>query len=111
MITVCSSWTWSRVIATCYPDLTEVHISSIGLRTNEIMRVLTVISSVFIPLTFIAGVYGMNFAHMPELAQTWGYPASAFWSCSMVAIGQILYFKKTPLALGTFASARAPALA
>ena len=41
--------------------LTEIHISSIGLRTNEIMRVLTVISSVFIPLTFIAGVYGMNF--------------------------------------------------
>ena len=42
--------------------LTEIHISSIGMRTNEIMRVLTVISSVFIPLTFIAGIYGMNFA-------------------------------------------------
>lgn len=73
--------------------LTEVHISSIGLRTNEIMRVLTVISSVFIPLTFIAGVYGMNFAHMPELSKPWGYGACLLLML-IVAIGQILYFKK-----------------
>ncbi len=73
--------------------LTEVHISSIGLRTNEIMRVLTVISSVFIPLTFIAGVYGMNFAHMPELAEPWGYGACLLLML-VVAVGQILYFKK-----------------
>lgn len=73
--------------------LTEVHISSIGLRTNEIMRVLTIISSVFIPLTFIAGVYGMNFAHMPELAKPWGYGACLLLMMA-VAIGQILYFKK-----------------
>lgn len=73
--------------------LTEVHISSIGLRTNEIMRVLTVISSVFIPLTFIAGVYGMNFSHMPELGRTWGYPVCLLVML-MIAVGQILYFKK-----------------
>ncbi|MBA3961878.1 MAG: magnesium/cobalt transporter CorA [Chthoniobacterales bacterium] len=73
--------------------LTEVHISSIGLRTNEIMRVLTVISSVFIPLTFIAGVYGMNFAHMPELAHPYGYPACLLLML-IVAIGQLIYFKK-----------------
>lgn len=73
--------------------LTEVHISSIGLRTNEIMRVLTVISSVFIPLTFIAGVYGMNFVHMPELAQPWGY-GICLLVMLLVAVGQILYFKK-----------------
>ena len=73
--------------------LTEIHISSIGLRTNEIMRVLTVISSVFIPLTFIAGVYGMNFAHMPELAAPYGYGACLLVML-IVAIGQILYFKK-----------------
>lgn len=73
--------------------LTEVHISSIGLRTNEIMRVLTVISSVFIPLTFIAGVYGMNFTHMPELAQTYGYPVCLLVML-LIAVGQILYFKK-----------------
>ncbi len=73
--------------------LTEVHISSIGLRTNEIMRVLTVISSIFIPLTFIAGVYGMNFVHMPELARPWGYGVCLLVMLT-VAIGQILYFKK-----------------
>lgn len=73
--------------------LTEVHISSIGLRTNEIMRVLTVISSVFIPLTFIAGLYGMNFAHMPELAEPWGYPVCLL-TMLLIAIGQLLYFKR-----------------
>lgn len=73
--------------------LTEVHISSIGLRTNEIMRVLTVISSIFIPLTFIAGIYGMNFAHMPELSEPWGYGGCLLLMLS-VAIGQLLYFKK-----------------
>jgi len=73
--------------------LTEVHISSIGLRTNEIMRVLTVISSVFIPLTFIAGLYGMNFAHMPELAEPYGYPLCLL-VMTVVAIGQLYYFKK-----------------
>ena len=73
--------------------LTEIHISSIGLRTNEIMRVLTVISAIFIPLTFMAGVYGMNFAHMPELATRYGY----FICLAMmliIAVGQIVYFKK-----------------
>ena len=73
--------------------LTEIHISSIGLRTNEIMRVLTVISSVFIPLTFIAGVYGMNFTHMPELSEPWGYFACLGLMLA-VAIGQIIFFKK-----------------
>jgi len=73
--------------------LTEIHISSIGLRTNEIMRVLTIMSSVFIPLTFIAGVYGMNFAHMPELGYSWGYGGCLLFMF-IVAIGQILYFKK-----------------
>jgi len=73
--------------------LTEIHISSIGLRTNEIMRVLTVISSVFIPLTFIAGVYGMNFSHMPELSEPWGYGACLALML-VVGVGQLLYFKK-----------------
>jgi magnesium transporter len=73
--------------------LTEVHISSIGLRTNEIMRVLTVITVIFIPLTFIAGVYGMNFSHMPELNKPYGYGACLLLML-FVAVGQILYFKK-----------------
>lgn len=73
--------------------LMEITISSIGLRTNEIMRVLTVVTSIFIPLTFIAGVYGMNFAHMPELAQPHGYFGCLLFML-FVAIAQILYFKK-----------------
>jgi magnesium transporter len=55
-------------------SLMDIYLSSVSNRMNEIMKLLTVISSIFIPLTFIAGVYGMNFQHMPELAQRWGYP-------------------------------------
>jgi magnesium transporter len=73
--------------------LTEVHISSIGLRTNEIMRVLTVITVIFIPLTFIAGVYGMNFSYMPELTTRWGYFA-CLGLMLIIAVGQLVYFKK-----------------
>ena len=72
--------------------LTEIHISSIGLRTNEIMRVLTVISAIFIPLTFMAGVYGMNFAHMPELAKPYGY-FIVLGAMLIIAVGQLIYFK------------------
>jgi magnesium transporter len=73
--------------------LTEIHISSIGLRTNEIMRVLTVISAIFIPLTFMAGVYGMNFTHMPELATRYGYFV-CLAGMVIIAVGQLIYFKK-----------------
>ncbi len=72
--------------------LTEIHISSIGLRTNEIMRILTVISAIFIPLTFIAGVYGMNFQHMPELSRPYGYYV-CIGTMLLIAIGQLVYFK------------------
>lgn len=53
--------------------LSELHLSMIGYRTNEVMKVLTLMSSVFIPLTFIAGIYGMNFENMPELHSSIGY--------------------------------------
>ena len=79
--------------------LMEIHISSVGLRTNEIMRVLTVMSSVFIPLTFIAGVYGMNFAHMPELSHPYGYFACLFVDANRRA-GSDHLFQKTRVALG-----------
>jgi magnesium transporter len=52
----------------------DLYLSTVSNRTNEIMRVLTVMSSVFVPLTFIVGVYGMNFEDMPELKASWGYP-------------------------------------
>ena len=83
--------------------LMDLYLSAVGIRTNEIMRVLTVISSVFIPLTFIAGVYGMNFQrevdgkklpwNMPELYAPYGYIACLLFMLG-VAIFQFIYFKK-----------------
>lgn len=83
--------------------LMELYLSSVGIRTNEIMKVLTVISSIFIPLTFIVGIYGMNFAsevngkklpwNMPELYHPWGYVGVMLFMLG-VAIFQIIYFKK-----------------
>jgi magnesium transporter len=54
--------------------LMDVYLSSVGNRQNEVMKVLTIMASIFIPLTFLAGIYGMNFEHMPELHTKWGYP-------------------------------------
>ena len=71
----------------------DIYLSSISNRTNEVMKVLTVIATLFIPLTWIAGVYGMNFKQMPELSWTWGYPA--VWGLmATVAAGMLVYFKK-----------------
>jgi magnesium transporter len=69
-------------------DLTETYISSISNRMNEIMKVLTIIGTIFIPLTFLAGVYGMNFRYFPELGKAWGYPA--FWGVCVVLSGVML---------------------
>jgi magnesium transporter len=52
----------------------DIYLSSISNKMNEIMKVLTIIGTIFIPLTFIAGIYGMNFSYMPELGWRWGYP-------------------------------------
>jgi magnesium transporter len=55
--------------------LRDLYLSNVSNRTNEVMKVLTIMASVFIPLTFVAGVYGMNFEYMPELEMRWAYPA------------------------------------
>ncbi|MDX1566814.1 MAG: magnesium/cobalt transporter CorA [Longimicrobiales bacterium] len=55
--------------------LTDLYLSSVGHRQNEVMKVLTIMASIFIPLTFLAGIYGMNFEYMPELSVPWAYPA------------------------------------
>lgn len=55
-------------------DLTDIYLSSVSNRMNQVMKVLTIIATIFMPLTFLAGVYGMNFEHMPELRWPWGYP-------------------------------------
>jgi magnesium transporter len=73
--------------------LADLHLSNTSNRLNEVMKVLTVISTIFIPLTFIAGIYGMNFAYMPELKLPWGYAAT--WGIMLVVAGcMIYYFKK-----------------
>jgi magnesium transporter len=68
----------------------ELYLSSSSQRTNEVMKVLTIIATVFIPLTFLAGVYGMNFEHMPELHWVWAYPA--FWTVIAVVTAVQLFF-------------------
>jgi len=84
-----------------YRDLTaglmDLYLSSLGFRTNEIMRVLTIVSVIFIPLTFLAGVYGMNFDtemkwNMPELHWPFGY--AYFWFICMAIVGGMLVFFK-----------------
>jgi magnesium transporter len=73
--------------------LTDTYMSSVSNRMNEIMKVLTLIGTIFIPLTFLAGVYGMNFRYFPELSQVWAYPA--FWViCFLVATVMLLLFRR-----------------
>jgi magnesium transporter len=77
--------------------VTDVYLSSLSQRTNEIMKVLTIIATIFIPLTFIVGVYGMNFDHnvspwnMPELRWYYGYPISLIFMF-VVALGMVFFF-------------------
>jgi magnesium transporter len=71
----------------------EVFLSVQNQRLNEVMKVLTVIATIFIPLTFIASIYGMNFKHMPELEWRWGYPAVLVLML-LTAGGMIAYFKR-----------------
>jgi magnesium transporter len=74
-------------------DLTETYTSSLSNRMNEIMKVLTIIGTIFIPLTFLAGVYGMNFHYFPELGIAWAYPA--FWVvCILVSVVMLMLFRK-----------------
>jgi len=71
----------------------DIFMSSVSNKMNEVMKVLTIIATIFIPLTFIAGVYGMNFQNMPELAWKWGYLTII---CVMVVIiiGMIFFFRR-----------------
>jgi len=74
-------------------DLSERHLSNINLRSNDIMKTLTIVSVVFIPLTFLAGIYGMNFKVMPELHWTWSYP-SLLGVMILIVISLLVVFKK-----------------
>jgi len=68
----------------------DVYLSSVSNRMNEIMKVLTIIATIFIPLTFLAGVYGMNFKYMPELQWKWAYPA--VWLVMLGTAGWMVRF-------------------
>jgi magnesium transporter len=87
-----------------YRDITagmlDVYLSSVSYRLNDIMRVLTIIATIFIPLTFVTGIYGMNFADntaspwaMPELQWYYGYPL-AWLLIVMIAAGMVIFFKR-----------------
>lgn len=71
----------------------DVYLSSVSNKMNEIVKVLTMIATIFIPLTFFAGIYGMNFRYMPELAWRWAYPSLWVFLIAL-ALTMVLYFKK-----------------
>jgi magnesium transporter len=74
-------------------SIMDIYLSSVSNRMNEIMKVLTIIATIFMPLTFLAGVYGMNFKYMPELEWHWGY--FFVWGVMIiVAISMLVYFMK-----------------
>jgi magnesium transporter len=72
----------------------EVYLSSVSNKMNEVMKVLTIIATIFIPLTFIAGIYGMNFRYMPELEWHWGYPLLWFVMISVAGLMLVSFRKK-----------------
>ena len=86
-----------------YRDLTtgtrDIYLNTLSQSTNEVMKVLTIVATIFIPLTFVVGVYGMNFAfspdaplNMPELEWTFGYPA-VMLGMALIVVIQVYYFK------------------
>jgi magnesium transporter len=74
-------------------SLIGIHVALASQRTNEVMRVLTVFSAFFLPLTFVVGVYGMNFRYMPELESRWGYPVLLL-AMAIMSAGIALWFRR-----------------
>ena len=71
----------------------DVHLTIVNNRMSEVMKVLTIITTLFVPLTFIVGIYGMNFDFMPELRERWGYPS--VWAVMVaITIGQLFFFRR-----------------
>ena len=71
----------------------DIYLSSISNKMNEVMKVLTIIATIFIPLTFVAGIYGMNFAYMPELGWRWGYFA-VLGLMVVIALLMVIFFRR-----------------
>lgn len=73
--------------------LLNLYLTMLSNRTNDVMKVLTIVASIFVPLTFLAGIYGMNFEHMPELHTAWAYPMLLAVMVA-VAIGMLIFFRR-----------------
>ena len=74
-------------------SMQDIYLSTVSNRMNEVMKVLTIFASIFIPLTFLAGMYGMNFKYMPELEWRWSYPV--LWGIVLVTGAcMLIYFKR-----------------
>ena len=71
----------------------DIYLSSLSIRLNEVMKVLTIIATIFMPLSFIVGIYGMNFHYMPELGWRWGYPV-VLLVMTAIAVGMLVYFRR-----------------
>jgi magnesium transporter len=71
----------------------DIYLTTISNRLNEVMKVLTIIATIFMPLSFIAGVYGMNFKYMPELELSWGY-FGILGIMLIISLLMLIYFKK-----------------
>lgn len=84
---------WASELNDNVNNLLSVQLNVASHRTNEVMRVLTVFSAFFLPLTFIVGIYGMNFERMPELGWRWGYPLTLV-AMAAVALGIFLWFRR-----------------
>lgn len=74
-------------------NVKDTYLSVVAQRTNDIMRVLTIFSAIVLPLSLIAGIYGMNFDWMPELRERWGYPAT-LGTMAVVAAGMLVWFRR-----------------
>lgn len=74
-------------------DMLDIYLSTTSNRLNEIVRVLTVISTIFVPLTFIVGLYGMNFRFMPEMEYQYSYPLILLVML-LIAVSMLIYFRR-----------------
>ncbi len=83
----------AKAIADHALQIRDIYKAHLDIKQNRIMTVLTVVTTIFMPLTLIVGWYGMNFRHMPELESAWGYPIVIAVS-ALILIGSLLYFKK-----------------
>ena len=72
----------------------DIYLSSVNNRLTGVMKVLTIIATIFMPLTFLAGVYGMNFKFMPELQWRWGYPFALVLMATIATVMLVIFWRK-----------------